>query len=71
MVWTSPEDLRFDDLTDEQLVEAVTGHLNMMTTALSDCSTHSISGTTVTEMGGKKLRGGFNKSDGVSFELAP
>ena len=71
VVWTAPNDLRFDDMSDDQLVDAVTGYLDMMAIALSDCSTHSFEGATVTKMGGQKLRSSFNKSDGVGFDLVP
>lgn len=71
VLWTAPEDLRYDNLSDGQLVDAVVGYLNLMTTARADGATYGIEAETVTELGGQGLRGCFKKSDGVNFELAP
>ena len=71
VVWTSPEDLPYDDLGDEQLAGAVSGYLNQMQTVLGDGSTHSFDGLSIESLGGQGLRSGFNKSDEVPLQLAP
>lgn len=71
VVWTAPEDLRYGDLNDDDLIDAVSGYMELMSTVLCDGSTHTVSDKEINVMGGAQLRGGFNKSDGISLEFAP
>jgi len=71
VVWTSPNDLRYEELSDDRLVDAATGQSDTMVTVLCDGSTHSFDKEDVKAMGAKQIRGGFNKSDGVSLDFAP
>ncbi len=71
VVWTSPEDLAYNDLEDEQLTAAVSGYLSQTQTVLGDGSTHTIDGFSINAIGAQGLRGGFNKSDEVPLQLAP
>lgn len=63
VVWTSPEDLRIDDLEDEELIEAITGFMSRSSVVMCDGSTRN---HFLEELGddGVGLRGSMKVSDG-------
>ena len=69
--WTSPNDLPYDTMDDDQLADALTGFLDMMETAVGDGATFIFEGDEVEAAGKNKLRGNFNKSDEIHFDFAP
>lgn len=68
VTWTAPEDLRVEDLGDDELMAAANSYLGNFTSVYCDGSTHTINSAEITP---KQLRGSFNKSDGISLELSP